>query len=314
MYKYASEPLLPWSDTDNDQRFNKIARIVFIVFFILFIVFPFLPQSEVKKDKFEDVPPRFARLLIKQPIKPIIKKPEPKKIEKKKKKEVKKKPKKKIKKKTPKKKTNKPKPKPKPKPSAKKIAQSVFELAGFDDELADLRDGFDVATLKKSKLKTISKRKKTAFDASSILTSKAGSGSGGIKNQKVSINTKSKLQQRDTTNVRSTIKTTGDKTRKVRPTGRSDEEIQLVFQRNKGKLNSIYNRTLRKDPSLQGTILFKITINAAGKVIFIKIISTEIKNKKLNTRIRLRIKRFNFGAKPGAANFTFNYPLDLIPQ
>ncbi len=311
MYKYASEPLLPWSDTDSDQQFNKITLKVLAVFFVLFIVFPLLPKSEVKKDKFDEVPPRFARLLIKQPIKPIIKKPEPKKIEKKKKKEIKKKPKKKIKKKITKKKAN--KPKPKPKPSAKKVAQSVFDSAGFD-ELADIRDDFNVAALKNSKLKTVSKRKEIAFDASRVLTSKASSGSGGIKSEIVSIRDNTKLKQRDTTNVQSNIKTTGNKRRNSRSVGRSDEEVQLTFQRYKGKLFSIYNRALRTDPGLQGTILFKITINAAGTVINIKVISSEINNNKLVKRMRLRIKRFKFGAKPGASNFTFTYPLDLIPQ
>jgi len=307
MYLYATEPLLPWSDTDNDQRFNKVAKKVFLIFLILFIVVPFLPTPEVKKDKFDELPPRFARLLIKPPVKPIIKKSEPKKIEKKKKKkEVKKKIKKKVKKKAKKKKT-----KPKPKPSAKKIAQSIFDSAGFD-ELADLRDDFNIASLKNSKLK-ITKKRSTKFDTSGVLTSKASSGSGGIGSSKAVISGNTKLAGRNTTNVRSTIATSSS-SRRARPTGWSDEEIQLVFQRKKGSIDSIYNRALRKDPGLHGTILLKITINASGTVIKIVILSSELNNKALEKRIRLRIKRFNFGAKAGASSFTFTFPLVLIQQ
>jgi len=302
MYQYASEPLLPWSDTDNDQRFNKIARKIFLVFLILFIVVPFLPTPEVKRDKFDELPPRFARLLIKQPIKPIIKKPEPKKIEKKKKKKVKKKVKKKK---------VKAKPKPKPKPSAKKIAQSVFDSAGFD-ELADLRDDFNVASLKTSKLK-ITKKRSTKFDTSGVLTSKASSGSGGIGSSKAVFSSNTKLAGRNTTDVGSTIPTSGS-SQQARPTGWTNEEIQLVFQRKKGSIDSIYNRALRKDPGLQGTILLQITINASGKVTKIVIISSELNNKALEKRIRLRVKRFNFGAKAGATSFTFTFPLVLIQQ
>lgn len=305
MYQFASEPLLPWSDTDNDLRFNKIAKKVFIIFVILSVVIPYLPTPEIKKDKFEDIPPRFARLLIKQPIKPIIKKPEPKKIEKKKekikKKEIKKKPKKKVQKKK----------QEKPKPSAKEIAQSAF--SGISDELADLRDDFNVAALKNSKLK-VSKKRETKFDTSGVLTSKASSGSGGIANSKAVISGNTKLTGRSTTNVQSTIATSSNKSQRTRSTGWSDEEIQLVFQRNKGAINSIYNRALRKDPGLQGTILLKITLNATGAVIKIVIVSSEINNKSLEKRIKLRVKRFNFGSKPGSSNFTFNFPLVLLPQ
>ncbi|MFV2059389.1 MAG: AgmX/PglI C-terminal domain-containing protein [Gammaproteobacteria bacterium] len=307
MYQYTAEPLLPWSDTDNDQRFNKVAKKVFIIFVILFVVIPLLPTPEVKKDKFDEIPPRFARLLIKQPIKPIIKKPQPKKIDKKKK-VVKKKPKKKPKKKAVKKK----KPKPKPKPSAKKVAQSAFDSAGFD-ELADLRDGFNVAALKNTKLK-VTKKRNVKFDTSSVLKSNANSSSGGIASSKAVINSNTKLKSRSTTNVQSSIATSNSNSQRTRTTGWSDEEIQLIFQRNKGAINSIYNRALRRDPGLQGTILLKITLNASGKVIKISIVSSELKNKSIEKRIKLRVKRFNFGAKPGASNFTFNFPLVLLPQ
>ena len=305
MYQYAAEPLLPWSDTDNDKRFNNVAKKVFVIFVILFIVIPYLPTPEVKKDNFDEIPPRFARLLIKQPIKPIIKKPEPKKVEKKKK-DIKKKPKKKPKKKTAKKK------KPKPKPSAKKVAQSVFDSAGFD-ELADLRDDFNVSALKNSKLK-VAKKRVTKFDTSGVLTANAASGSGGIASSKAVINDNTKLKSRTTTNVQSSIASSGNKSKRTHTISWNDEEIQLIFQRNKGAINSIYNRALRRDPGLQGTIQLKITINASGKVIKIVIVSSELKNKSLEKRIRLRVKRFNFGAKPGASNFTFNYPLVLIPS
>jgi outer membrane biosynthesis protein TonB len=306
MYQYAAEPLLPWSDTENDQRFNAIAKKVFIAFFILVLVIPFLPTPEIEKNKFDEVPTRFTRLLIKQPIKPIIKKPEPKKVEKKKK-DVKKKPKKKPKKKVPKKK------KVKPKPSAKKVAQSAFDSAGFD-ELADLRDDFNVSSLKNSKLK-VAKKRNVKFDTSSVLKSNnASSGSGGITSSKPIVSGSTKLKSRSTTNVQSSIATTGNKSQRTRTTGWSDEEIQLIFQRNKGAINSIYNRALRKDPGLQGTILLKITLNASGTVIRIVIVSSELRNKSLEKRIRLRVKRFNFGAKPGASNFTFNFPLVLLPQ
>ena len=48
---------------------------------------------------------------------------------------------------------------------------------------------------------------------------------------------------------------------------RTDEEIQIVFDRYKSALYRIYNRQLRKNPTLQGKMVLRLTIKPDGKSI-----------------------------------------------
>ncbi len=47
---------------------------------------------------------------------------------------------------------------------------------------------------------------------------------------------------------------------------RTDEEIQIVFDRYKAALYRLYNRELRKDPSLRGQMVLRLTIEPDGSV------------------------------------------------
>ena len=48
--------------------------------------------------------------------------------------------------------------------------------------------------------------------------------------------------------------------------GRTDEEIQIVFDRHKAALYRLYNRELRRDPTLQGQIVLRFVIEPDGSV------------------------------------------------
>jgi len=95
--------------------------------------------------------------------------------------------------------------------------------------------------------------------------------------------------------------------------GRTDEEIQIVFDRYKAALYRIYNRELRKDPTLRGKILMRIAIETNGSVSMCKVESTDLASPELVSRIVERIKRFNFGPKEGVPKITILYPIDFLP-
>jgi hypothetical protein len=86
--------------------------------------------------------------------------------------------------------------------------------------------------------------------------------------------------------------------------GRTDEEIQLY---------RIYNQELRKDPTLRGKMLMRISIEPDGAVSLCKVESTELASPELVARIVERIKRFNFGAKEDVQKVTILYPIDFLP-
>jgi len=94
---------------------------------------------------------------------------------------------------------------------------------------------------------------------------------------------------------------------------RDEREIEQVFQKNKGAIYSIYNRALRKDPSLEGKVVVELIIGSDGKVIQCRIISSELNSPKLERKIIARIKLFKF--KPGnMRKTTIKYPIDFLPS
>jgi len=95
--------------------------------------------------------------------------------------------------------------------------------------------------------------------------------------------------------------------------GRTDEEIQIVFDRYKAALYRIYNRELRKDPTLRGKMLLRISIETSGAVSMCKVESTDLASPELVAKIVERIKRFSFGRKEGVPKMTILYPIDFLP-
>lgn len=301
------EPFLPWVESENDRRFKKLLYSFLLVFGVISAVVPFLPTPELVKKDIKSIPPHLAKLIIEQrkqppppPPKPKAKKKVEKKVEKKKKKPVKKKVKKKKKK-------NKVK-------AVKKAASSG--LLAMSSELEDLRESFDFEAFDDAPLKKSNKIGKEVFDKN-IITAKATRNSGGIRTSKLTRSTGgSKLASRSTTRVKSTLG-------KVNPTKtvrnsrgqimRPEQEIQRVFQKNKGAIFSIYNRALRKDPSLQGKLILELTISPKGRVIKCVVVSSELGNKKLERKIVARVKLFKFKAS-GAQQIVITYPIDFLPS
>lgn len=314
---YSHSLLLPWSISATDQRrFQKILTMILALTLVLGIAIPLLPVVKNAQDKQVQLPPRVAKLIFEKRTEPKpppapkpVKKPEPQPE----KKTVQKKPL--PKQKTPPKVARKPDPKPRVNAieQARKKASSAGLLA-MSDALADLRDQ-SVDDLQGARRLSNNGSKATKTERT-LVTSKAGSTSRGINTAKLSRDTGStKLAARTATEVKSSIdaatsnrspKTTG------RGTSRSHEEIQIVFDRNKSAIYSMYNRALRKDPTLQGKLVLKLTIAPSGKVTGIEILSSDLGEPTLERKLVQRIKMINFGAKPVDA-VTLTYPIDFLP-
>jgi len=94
---------------------------------------------------------------------------------------------------------------------------------------------------------------------------------------------------------------------------RSIEDLQLVFDKNKGAIYTIYNRALRRDPSLQGKVVLKLTIAPSGRVTQCTIVSSELNNPKLERKLVARVKLFRFGKKKVDVMVT-TYPIEFLPS
>ena len=94
---------------------------------------------------------------------------------------------------------------------------------------------------------------------------------------------------------------------------RTDEEIQIVFDRHKAALYRLYNRELRKDPTLRGQLVLRLTIEPDGTVSLCQLQSTDMDAPMLSQQIVNRVSNFDFGAKDGIGAMTIIYPIDFLP-
>jgi hypothetical protein len=93
---------------------------------------------------------------------------------------------------------------------------------------------------------------------------------------------------------------------------RTDEEIQIVFDRYKASFYRLYNRELRNNPALKGQMVLRLTIEPDGNVSMCVLQSTDMDAPDLATQVVSRVKTINFGAKEVPA-VTIVYPIDFLP-
>lgn len=95
--------------------------------------------------------------------------------------------------------------------------------------------------------------------------------------------------------------------------GRTDEEIQIVFDRYKAALYRLYNRELRNDPTLRGQVVLQLTIEPDGSVSFCEVQSSDMGAPTLEQQVVERVLTFDFGAKADIPAITILYPIDFLP-
>ena len=95
--------------------------------------------------------------------------------------------------------------------------------------------------------------------------------------------------------------------------GRTDEEIQIVFDRYKAALYRLYNRELRKDPTLRGQLVLRLTIEPDGTVSLCQLQASDMDAPVLAQQVVDRVSGFDFGAKDGIVAMTIIYPIDFLP-
>jgi hypothetical protein len=97
------------------------------------------------------------------------------------------------------------------------------------------------------------------------------------------------------------------------PLGRTDEEIQIVFDRYKSALYRLYNRELRNDPTLKGQMVLRIRIEPDGSVTLCELQGSDMKAPQLVAQVLERVRTFDFGAKENIPAITILYPIDFLP-
>ena len=274
---------LPWeSNPEEQQRFRRYLLVGLGAVLVFGLVLPFihLPKRAAGA---EEVPPRLARLMQQEQPKP----PPPKPVE-----APKEKPKPEAK----------PTPTPKPVDTRKKMENSSA-MRAIKDELADLRDQVDTSALQNRQLSTAVGP--DARSERSLIASKVGTGSSGIVTASSSRGFGSgagALSDHNTTAVSSHLAADAARNRVTRAgnsgkAARSQEEIELVFDRNKGAIYALYSRALRDRADLQGKLVLQLTISPTGEVTDCRVLSSELADEELEKKIVARVRLFRFEAR-----------------
>jgi protein TonB len=297
--EYYRDYTLAWeADPEEQRRLRRLLVGGLLLVLILGVVLPLihLPKETAAQ---EEVPERLARLMVQEkpkPPPPPVEQPKPKP-------EVKP--------------TEVPKPVDKTAEARKKAQQSG--LLKLKDELADLRQNIDLTPLGQTKNLQGAVGQDSHAERS-LIASKAGSGSGGIITTAAASRGfgtgAGSLTGHDTTAVSSRIAAASGNSAVARggsgKPSRSEEEIALVFDANKGAIYALYGRALRDQPDLQGKLVLEFTISPAGEVTECHVVSSELKDPDLERKIVARVKLFHFSAKD-VATITTTKPIEFVP-
>lgn len=287
--------VMPWTKKGEDEnKFRLILIITIILALLLGWLIPLISVPEPER-KVVEIPERLAKLIKKEKPKPPPKK-KPKKEEKQ---------------------PEKKKPTEKERKDARERVKNKGVLA-FSNNLADLLEDMPEANLgAQANLNNAGATAKST--RRNIITSGATSSSGGIQTSALSRDVAGSGKDLSAVGFSRVESAIGTDAAEERPLSsgpgpaRTDEEIQIVFDKYKAALYRIYNRELRSNPTLQGKIVLRIRIEPNGSVSLCKIESSDMDSPKLLKKIVARVKKFNFGAKEGVPRTTILYPIDFLP-
>ncbi len=295
--------------SEGERRFRKAVLIALSFYIIMGILIPLIKLPVLEHPAVVAVPERLVSMLRKQPPKPEPVQP---KEEKKPEKDQEK--------------TNK-EDRPKPTTEETQVARKKAETAGvlaFKESFKDLMDEAPAARLgaeaRLTNQPAVAAGQARASRSLVAMETTGGGTSGGISNSGVSRNighgNGNRIGGVGFTRVESSVAGLAEGTRPVSSgpgPSRTDEEIQIVFDKYKATLYRMYNAELRKTPTLRGKIILRITIEPSGEVSACSVQSSDLASPPLIAQIVERVKKFNFGPKEKVSKTTILYPIDFLP-
>ena len=290
---------LAWDgDPESSRRFRRILRILLAIVAILGVAIPLLPTPAPTAVESE-IPPQLARIMIEKLKPPAPPKPTVK-------------------------------PRVTPRPVAKEAVRPAPErtdlararaersIDKFRDQLADLRQQLADAPAETKNLTGAVGAQSHA--ERSLITARAGEASAGITSAPMSRGFgggAGSLHGPDAARVTSSIMRSGLNARSPNAgrggsAGRSEEEIAMVFDRNKGAIYALYERALRMNPMLQGKLVLQFTIAPGGEVTRCRVVSSELHDPALEREIVARVMLFRFQPEKVDPT-TATKPIDFFP-
>jgi outer membrane biosynthesis protein TonB len=315
--------VMPWSRTDDEQRLRKSLAVNLLIAGLLGAIIPLIDLPVPEFDIIPQLPDRFARLIERELPPP----PPPQVVEEVVPEEV-----------------VEPEPEAEPvvaeevpeivpevqeEPAPAVAAETAPErevrstgILAFSESFANIREDRPAPALGADARINDAGGAAVGRSERSMVTSQAPGSSGGINLSSLSRNVGGEggagqqIEGVAVSQVASSIGVSGSGDRPLAggaAAGRTDEEIQIVFDRYKSALYRLYNRELRNDPTLRGQVVLQLTIEPNGSVSFLEIRSSDLGSPVLEQQIAERVRSFDFGAKEGITAVTILYPIDFLP-
>ncbi len=313
---------MPWSRLgEDDARFRRSAATTLLLALLLGVLIPLIPLPTPEPEEALELPERVVRFIElgdRRPLPPppVVEEPKPAEPE--------------------------PEPvvaseqapeapqaietpAPAPEPAPRQRAEATGLLA-FRESLADIAERRPAAQIGSAARVSNAGAGDNRLPTRSLVTSLAPGSSGGINLASLSRQVGGdgggggNLAGVEAGRVESSIgggtnpggAGAGDRAWAGGAAGRTDEEIQIVFDRYKASLYRLYNRELRNIPTLRGQMVLKLTIEPSGVVSFLELVSSDMDAPALAAQVLERVRTFDFGAKDVAA-ITIVYPIDFLP-
>ncbi|QSX41693.1 AgmX/PglI C-terminal domain-containing protein [Shewanella cyperi] len=308
--------VLPWAEEPGSAE--RLLRLLLAVVGAILLVFVVLDQGvtapPLTRDKLEEVPQQLAKVLMLEkqvePTKPVEPEPlpeplpEPELVE--------------PKAPEPELRTEPEKPKLSSEASEQQVRKAREKAArsgvmAAADSLKTLRQALDLSALAATPLKNgdSGDAKATRRD---LITAKAKADSGGIAATEVaSVSTQLAgiASSQITQDGAAADDSSGDGGSSL--SVRTQEEIALVFDRNKTAFYSLYLRALRSQMGLRGRFVFELEIQPDGSVSRCELVSSELGQPELERKLLARIRLLNFGPK-AAEIWRGKYHIDFAPS
>ncbi|OUR61323.1 hypothetical protein A9Q74_09120 [Colwellia sp. 39_35_sub15_T18] len=304
--------------SEQDKKFTTILVILFALYFIIAVIVPFLEQVEVPRSVKEQVPVQLARIVLKEKQLPLPEKPKEIIVEEKR-----------IAEKPEELKTEKLKDEPITPPTPLSIEKrrdlakqqaKTSGLAAMKDELFAMREAFDVVPAAKT---TLSKEKSSETKIKrKLLAGAVNKQSTTLSAAKTSrVVNSDELSTRNTQQVRlseeevlaSTDVLVAESLAASNSGQRSEMSLRRTLEAHKSRLYARYNRALRKDPFLQGKVLFELEIQPNGNVSKVDIKSSELNNAKLERQLLVILRSITFPTEDVAVMVTI-WAIDFLPS
>jgi len=318
---------LAWNvEADENNRLKKIILGVLPLFMCLVVYVSWVDLPEQDREALEAIPPQLAKVILKKKIepKPVVQKK--KEIEKKEEKKIE--PEKIAKKQKPKVKkiapqiVKKPKVKVKHKPKEILLAREKAKTSGLlamSNQLSAMSALASKVTLDVPKAITAKPIARKAVDrlASSVSTTRSAGVNKDLLTQdaqKISLSSRKVTEVDQVEEVFSAVEEEEKvAAEQLLAAQRTSEELRRTMDANKSAIQSIYNRALRKKPSLQGMFTPLLVIEESGKVSNCTTDSSTLGEPGLESKFCKRLRLVDFGFKAGVDRMKFKYPFDLLP-